>query len=121
MKPVKVVLVGLQAFKKATERVNKEVEQAARKQLVESTIRIESDAKKEAPVDTGRLRSSIKREIEGDSARVYSDVEYASYVEWGTSTSPAQPFFQPAIERERQRLPEEFRKYIKDAIRSSTD
>lgn len=117
---LKMVLVGIEAFKKATERVNKAVEEETRKQLKESTIRIESDAKRLAPVDTGRLRSSIKREIEDESARVYSDVEYAVHQEFGTSKAPAQPFMQPAVELERKRLPAEFRKNIKDAISEST-
>lgn len=77
-------------------------------------------------VDTGRLRASITYAVSGDSARQHSytdddgkgytqsiegageskdhtlylgtNVEYAPYVEMGTSKMPARPFIRPAVE-----------------------
>lgn len=46
------------------------------------------------PVDTGRLRDSITAE----PGRVYSDVEYAGFVEYGTSDTPAEPYMRPAAD-----------------------
>lgn len=55
---------------------------------------VERTAESLAPVDTGRLRDSIRSE----GGRVYTDVEYAGFVEYGTSDTPAQPFMRPAAD-----------------------
>lgn len=117
MANVSVKVLGQAALRGAIARKILNVNNEAKRQVQESTIRIESDAKQFAPVDTGRLRSSISREIEGASGRVYTVVEYAPYVEFGTSGRPASPFMQPAVEAERKRLPAEFRKNISNAVR----
>jgi HK97 gp10 family phage protein len=46
------------------------------------------------PVDTGRLRDSITAGPTG----VSTDVEYAPFVEYGTSDTTAQPFLRPAAD-----------------------
>ena len=49
-----------------------------------------------APVDTGRLRESIhvdKSEVVAGG----NDAPYATYVEYGTLYTPAQPFLEPAL------------------------
>lgn len=65
------------------------------------TIRVESAAIRGCPVDTGRLRSSITHEVDRDSeglvGTVGTNVEYAPYVEFGTSHNQAQPFLRPAL------------------------
>jgi len=57
----------------------------------------EGFAKRLAPVDTGRLRNSIAHGADETSAQVGSNVEYAPYVELGTSRMKAQPFLKPAV------------------------
>lgn len=72
------------------------------KDLKRRALQVERAAKRLAPVDTGRLRSSITNELgaEGDDlvARIGTDVDYAAYVELGTSRAPAQPFLRPALD-----------------------
>lgn len=51
-----------------------------------------------APVDTGRLRSSISHATTESEAIIGTNVDYAPYVELGTSKMNAQPFLRPAIE-----------------------
>lgn len=74
------------------------------KALVRSTVRIERTAKQLCPVDTGRLRASITHALDRDSRGlvgvVGTDVNYAPYVELGTSRSGAQPFLRPALASE---------------------
>lgn len=66
---------------------------------------IEADAKALAPVDTGNLRSSIETRVSGDgrstsmTAEVSANAGYSAYVEFGTSTTPGQPFMGPALDR----------------------
>jgi phage gpG-like protein len=56
-------------------------------------------------VITGRLRNSITWRLgedeHGPYAEVGSAVEYAAYVELGTSRAPAYPFLRPALEAAR--------------------
>lgn len=58
----------------------------------------ESYAKRDCPVDTGRLRNSITNAVEGGEQSVYigSNVEYAAFVELGTSRMKARPYLKPA-------------------------
>lgn len=51
-------------------------------------------------VRTGRLRNSISYGVDTDEPAVYigSNVEYAPYVELGTSKMRARPFLKPAVE-----------------------
>lgn len=49
-------------------------------------------------LDTGRLRNSITHTQENENTEVIgTNVEYAPYVEMGTSKSRAQPFLEPAV------------------------
>lgn len=58
----------------------------------------ENYAAKKCPVDTGNLLGSITHEVDAGDNAVYigTDVEYAPYVELGTSRQEAQPFLRPA-------------------------
>ena len=74
----------------------------AGKELARVANTVTRIAKRLAPVDTGRLRSSIAkpelgRDGRGLFARVGTDVEYAPYVELGTSRMSARPFLRPAL------------------------
>lgn len=52
-----------------------------------------------APVDTGTLKESIEKKTEGGKVTVGPrGVDYAGYVENGTSRTPAQPYVAPTIQ-----------------------
>ncbi|QKY79501.1 hypothetical protein SEA_PHTOWN_18 [Streptomyces phage PHTowN] len=69
------------------------------------------------PVDTGRLRDSISKEKAGDSYTVGPrGVEYAEYVENGTSRSPAQPYVAPTIQWARANGPKRIARRIEGEI-----
>lgn len=55
--------------------------------------------RRSAPVDTGAYRDSI----ESDDDSAFSDIEYAHFVEFGTSNMPAQPAASEAAAREEAR------------------
>lgn len=69
---------------------------------------VETEAKTIVPVDTGRLKNSLthveKKKGNEQYTEVGSKVEYASYVETGTSKMKAQPYLRPAIERNRSQI-----------------
>lgn len=79
---------------------------AVAKELGRLALGVERRAKRSCPVDTGRLRSSIAWRLEADtrgiSAVIGTNVEYAPYVELGTSQQPARPFLRPALQGARR-------------------
>jgi len=91
----------------------KSVEDAISKALEASALVVEGDAKNLAPVDTGNLRNSITHEVEGKEARVGTNVEYAPFVELGTVKMAAQPYLNPALEKNKGNI----KKIFADAIR----
>lgn len=50
------------------------------------------------PVDTGTLRESGYVSAASDEVTIGFDVEYASYVEFGTYKMEAQPYLRPALD-----------------------
>lgn len=62
-------------------------------------LTVERYAKYLSPVDTGRLRNSITHEVATNEEAVYvgTNVEYAPYVEVGTSRQRPQPYLRPAV------------------------
>lgn len=61
-------------------------------------LQAEGYAKLLSPFDTGRLRNSITHTRDDNAAYIGTNVEYAAYVEMGTSKTKAQPYLRPAVE-----------------------
>lgn len=76
----------------------------------------ETHAKELCPVDTGRLRNSITHEVDigGHATIIGSNVEYAAYVELGTSRQKAHPYLRPAVENYTQ----EYKSIAESALKS---
>lgn len=86
----------------------------------ESAERIKDRARALAPVDTGKLRDSIK--VEKVATGKYEvgpgdEVDYALFVELGTSRTRAQPYMRPAIEAERAQFVRNVRGSVTSEIR----
>ena len=81
-----------------TEEVRQGIQRAMDRALEEIGLAAEGYAKRACPVDTGNLRNSITHVVESGEDAVYvgTNVEYAPYVELGTSRTAAQPFLRPA-------------------------
>jgi HK97 gp10 family phage protein len=59
-----------------------------------------TEAKRLTPVRTGRLRDSITaRQLGPLSWEVSAETPYAIFVEYGSRSRPARPFFRPAYEK----------------------
>lgn len=60
----------------------------------------EGYAKRKCPVDTSNLVSSLTHQVDYLGKKVYigTNVEYAPYVEMGTSKQKAQPYLRPAAQ-----------------------
>lgn len=81
-----------------TEEAQQGIRRAMDRALEEIGLAAEGYAKRACPVDTGNLRNSITHVVESGEDAVYvgTNVEYAPYVEMGTSRTAAQPFLRPA-------------------------
>lgn len=64
--------------------------------MEEIGLAAEGFAKRKCPVDTGNLRNSITHTSDADTAYVGTNVEYAAYVEMGTTRTAPQPYLRPA-------------------------
>lgn len=74
-----------------------EAEMAIRRALERIGQRGEKIAKVYCPVDTGRLRNSISHSSDDSRAVIGTNVEYAPYVELGTSKRTPHAFLRPAV------------------------
>lgn len=89
--------------------------EALQRALEKIGLTAEAHAKKECPVDTGRLRNSISHTTDEDSAYIGTNVEYAPYVEFGTSKTSAQPFLRPAATEHSSQYKEILKNELKNA------
>lgn len=80
-----------------TDSIKNDISQAVQRALKEIGLTAETYAKLNAPVDTGRLRSSITHAIDESNAYIGTNVEYAKYVELGTTKQKPQPYLKPAV------------------------
>ena len=104
------------------EALEDQVEQA----LIAVGITAENNAKREITravydtpesksyIRTGRLRNSLTHSVEMNEKAVYigSAVEYAAYVELGTSRMRARPYLRPAVAN----YTDEYKNLIKQAL-----
>lgn len=80
--------------------------------LERACLIVEADARERCPVDTGQLQASITSEVDGLTGSVGTNVEYAPYVELGTSKMSAQPFLLPSLEANRSKIERCFEKLL---------
>lgn len=65
--------------------------------IARASADIVKQQKLKAPVDTGALKSAINYSKEGSGVAIVSEMQYSSFVEFGTSKQKPQPyFFNPA-------------------------
>lgn len=93
---------GLDKFMATIERMPKVLNDETKKAVKQRTLEMETNAKNLAPVDTGHLKRSINSKIVDSSASITGEVstgtvEYAPYVEFGTSKQSPQPFMTPSF------------------------
>lgn len=108
------MLDGVSVKQDNTEQVIDGIDSAIGVALEKIGLLAENYAVKKCPVDTGNLRGSITHEVDTADNAVYigTNVEYAPYVEFGTSRQKAQPFLRPAASEHG----EQYRQVLKKAL-----
>ena len=92
-----------------------DLEKGKRNALTAIGATAETYAKQETPVDTGRLRNSISHTVDGEAVYIGSNVEYAPYVELGTSRAKAHHMLQKAATEHSA----EYKRLAEDAVYSA--
>ena len=76
--------------KKTLEKLDKKtIKEPLSKSISKITRWLDGMVEQSTPVDTGRLRASITSQVSGETGKVGTNVEYASFVEYGTSKMEA--------------------------------
>lgn len=106
-------------FAAQLEGSGRKVERQASTEVIAAALDTQNDAKALAPVLTGTLRRSIHT-TNGDDrpfmpgvdlvAEVGPSVDYGAYVEFGTANQRAQPYMQPAADKNAPRFVEALRR-----------
>lgn len=93
--------------------------------LKTKAIEIQNDAKQNlvdnGSVITANLKNSIlAKKLQGRQLayKVGTPVEYASYVEFGTSRSRPKPYLEPALKSHKNEIKREIRRAVRGGIRS---
>ena len=102
-------------YKDNSKEVLSALEKGKRNALTAIGSTAETYAKQETPVDTGRLRNSISHTVDGEAAYIGTNVEYAPYVELGTSRAKAHHMLQKAATEHSA----EYKQLAEDAIQSA--
>jgi len=114
---MEIEIVGFRELEDKLSNLDVKLKRALEEALEEIAEKIRDDAKDLVPVDTGSLRKSIRVEKEGElqvsviaggggviNPRTGREVDYAGFVEFGTSRMSPQPYMQPALEKNRDEL-----------------
>ena len=102
-------------LKDNSEEVKSAMTSALARALEKIGLVAEGYAKRLCPVDTGRLRNSITHADDGEAEYIGTNVEYAPYVELGTSRTRAQPYLKPAIANHS----DEYKKIVEDEMQDA--
>ena len=115
-------------FAKVLNQAGPKFEKALKDVSIKSAFRLEADAKLNATtypkVITGRLRSSIQGRLDQGNILLQAGgpakgqtVDYAGYVEFGTSRIAPRLFMGRAVDKEQPRLQKELAKLLKIAFK----
>lgn len=108
---------GIEAARRRLEGLADRVAGVTEEAVAEFAQDVEDHMKGVVPVDTGRLRDSIEAQQAGDGWTVGPrGVEYAEFVENGTSRSPAQPYVAPTLAWAKQEGPKRIARRIEGVI-----
>ena len=102
-------------YKDNSQQILSAMEKGIKNGLEAIGLTAETYAKKATPVDTGRLRNSISHTVDGEAVYIGSNVEYAPYVELGTSRAKAHHMLQKAATEHSA----EYKRLAEDAVKSA--
>ena len=120
--PLVIEMQGLEELQKALAGFSGDWNQIAGEALNIGLITLESEAKNLVRVDEGILQSDIGSEIVQAAGpeivgKAGSNLEYASYQEYGTRYQAGKPYLRPALERNLNKVVRQFEEGIVKALK----
>lgn len=114
----KVRITGMKKLRSQLVDMAGRMETAGERAEREGAEDVRDDMQAFAPVDSGLLRDSIRIEQGATGLQVGpgDEVEYAMFVEYGTSEMEAQPYAEPAAARARMAFTDTVRDTVRKAI-----
>lgn len=93
--------------------------EASQESLVEigEFIKAEYISRLQPHIRTGKLAASPTYKVQDGQVIVGSDVEYAPYLEYGTSKMRAYPCLRPAVDENHEAITNITKKYIQERIK----
>lgn len=118
---VTVDIQGMPQLRRRLQDLPDELIDACKRAIRAGAEQVKKETEEAVPVDTGRLRRTVRiRYSEGgltaDVGWWDQESYYATFVEHGTRSMPAQPSLHPALEAERPRLPRRVREEVRKAV-----
>ncbi|MCM2580447.1 HK97-gp10 family putative phage morphogenesis protein [Streptomyces meridianus] len=108
---------GLAGALRAVARVPRAMREARTETLHEWADNVQGSARGLVPQRTGDLHTSLDQKVEADHAEVgvwkTEQLEYAEYVEQGTSSMAEQPYLLPAFNEHRRQVPRTYRAAVR--------
>lgn len=119
---ITVTIEGLPELRRRLEEMPVQIRLACFRALKESAAVVVDGTKGRVKVDTGNLQGSVKARFENSRLRAEigwwdRDDDYAVWQEFGTKSMPARPSLGPALEEEKQHLPDRLKREIGRAVR----
>lgn len=111
----RIRLEGLQNALRAIERIPEAMDAARAETLNEWADNVQETAEGRVPRDTGDLWEALDQRVSEQYGRAEvgvwdpEELEYAFYVEKGTSSMPDQPYLVPAFDEHRREVPRAYR------------
>jgi HK97 gp10 family phage protein len=112
-----VTVIGIETLSRVLNKLPKQIGTAARTAVRDETELVVEDMRRTAPRRTGELARSIQAEIKDLEGKAVATARHAIFVEYGTSSTPEQPFAGPAAERSRRRFPKRLRQAVWKALK----
>jgi HK97 gp10 family phage protein len=122
---IKIEIKGIEEVKDFINKTSKETFNAANKAIVKAGLYVEGEVKESiagqraehASVDTGRFLNSVKTvQNEPLSATIETNVEYAQFLEYGTSKFQARHHFTNTAARNENKVKEFVETEVKKVI-----
>lgn len=115
-----VTVKGLDKLTRKLDELPEHIAAGARQAVRDETHEVAEDMRRTAPRLTGELARSIQAEVKDLEGRAAATARHAVFVEYGTSSTPEQPFAAPAAERSRRRFPKRIREAVGEALKEVT-
>ena len=118
---------GLQRALRAIDRIPQAMGEARTETLHEWADGVEATAQERVPERTGYLNLKIEQKVFDQYGRaevgVYDEqaLEYAQYVEKGTSSMPDQPYLVPAFDEHRRQVTRTYRAAVRRNLGGATE